>query len=54
MNFEVPGGSPSGVGGMGGATSGDMGKQHLDPLGDAIVWVSAQSAIFHACAALNN
>ena len=46
MNFVVPGGSPSGV--------SDMVKQHFDPLGDDIVWVSAQSAIFQAGAALDN
>ena len=40
--------------GMSAGCSGHMGKQHFDPLGDDIVWVSAQSAIFHACAALNN
>ena len=49
--FGCPRGAPKLVGGTSGATSGDMVKLHVAPLGGALAWVSAHSAISEACTA---
>ncbi len=45
------GGGAKFVGGTGAATSGGEVKLHVAPLGGALAWVSARSAISEACTA---